>query len=1049
MKYFYTRAADPEARGKTPQHLYKWASAHTTLQALLKWAYVGGYAFATGIFDLDADLIDGEKTHRNARLWLGTEIVLIDIDHTELSLEDIKADPYVKAHAGAVFPSSSHSHYNTKAHILFPLKDRITDARQYKEVVTEIQSKLSFPTDRATLNPTLPTFGTVYTHPEMRDHDKTLDDGLCWINKKCEPLDFHVILAERLARGEYLPVVDEIEIHKNADLSRRVQNHLSAQTEQQTHVVLDALRFALTDEWGEQDRDERLTLIMAAFHGSNDPRVLDTFITYSSPRWDSSTQKANLVYWWENHKPRAGGLTVATLFALAREQGWLRTSSIELREYEEIEYEEIGDFLIRDDLPDRLLLKSPTGTGKTNGAIRLLKKLGEGARAIFFSPSIKLCHALSAELTRSGIDNTLYIDGTQTKDSETLRRAQVLVTTLQTYAVKAYTAGIKVEEYDLVVLDECDELLSAFVRSGISGKLAPPSHVDKLQARLGIDALANLFKNAKRVFLLDGTMTDLSRYIMKAWAGEHAVGVYVNTYTREKANVTIYGSLQTIRDEIVHNAALNKRLVIACDTKAEAGLIEKLLYITEAAKPEEVIRITGDTAADVRVLSFFDNVEQGASEYRIVIYNSAMGSGVSIINTTPDVLYLIASYLPPRKLLQILNRYRVQKEVRAYVRFSENLYSGGIAERYIQIQDAAQAEEILSGLDRLDREDIAKVVSNAALLVATDEFEQRRSIREFLIQLLKDEGREISFHASESVRYEKEVIEAKELIQQAKEEIRSSWRQVAPIKRGQAFPKNMTPEDVARGLLHGYISEIFPEYNETKLEDHEIAKLAINFGKKRGTLKRWLNPDLVMNTTLAEMQDRRKETVAFRLYYIRIELITCLGILFPSLEDKYDDDDIYDRAREFNLSVRERETAFDLIAPLDRKYSIIDHSTDDVVEKAIKFARVILKSIGLGIKRTNGKRVNGESRIRRSRVTHINDLYNFVLLSGIGSVEDVQDFNLARFTQAHLEIQKAMKAYKRFSDNDKNEVAETLNILDSVSFPTAVQLQKDRQGVFQ
>src|SRR5690606_28244964 len=180
----------------------------------------------------------------------------------------------------------------------------------------------------------------------------------------------------------------------------------------------------------------------------------------------------------------------------------------------------------------------------------------------------------------------------------------------------------------------------------------------------GMDALAAVFQKAKQVLLLDGTATELSRYVMESWSPRGSTGVYVNTFTRDKAPVTLYSHLAGMRDDIVTQAAEGKRLVIATDTKSEANLIETLLVLSEAAKREEILRVTADTAADHRVNEFFKDVEAGAKQYRIVIYNSAMGSGVSIVDTCPDVLYLISTYLAPRKLLQILNRYRRQSDVR-------------------------------------------------------------------------------------------------------------------------------------------------------------------------------------------------------------------------------------------------------------------------------------------------------------------------------------------------------------------------------------------------
>lgn len=1034
MEYSYTRAADPLARGKSPHHLYAWEDSRTTIKDLINWAYVNGMAFCTGIYDLTANLESGERTHRNLRLWRGAELLLIDLDRVDgWSLTDIINDPFVQRHAGAAFPSSSYSENNVKAHILFPLKERITEAAQYRGVIRWVMSQLSFPADPATSNPTLPTFGTVFTHPDMKKFPKSTEDGLCWINDNPDPLDPPITFSS-----------DVEDSHVSSDISRRARKHAESRPDQRTPVVLDALKYALDKEWGEQDRDERLKLIMAAYQGSSDYAVMEAFLDYSSPRWDSSKQRASLPTWWEHHTPREGGLTIATLFAFARANGWLRTSSIELRDYQEIHYEEISDFLLLEDLPDRVLLKSQTGTGKTNGAIALLKKMQaeKEVKAIFFSPSIKLCHALSAALTRSGVENTLYIDGNKTKDGDTLREAQVLVTTLQTFAVKAYGSGVDVKSYDLVILDECDELLSAFVRSGISGKLAAPSHVDKNQARLGVEALSDLFKYAGRILMLDGTMTDLSRYIALSWSEDHSVGIYVNTFTREKAPVTIYGNVQVIRDEIIQRVAAGAKTVIACDTKAEANLIEKILFLTEAVKPDELIRITGDTASDPRVMAFFDDVEQGAKDYRVVIYNSAMGSGVSILETTPDLFYLIAEYLTPRKLLQMLNRYRVQTEVRAYVRHSENLYATGVQDRFKLLQDAARAEEILIGLNRLERDPLSKVVSNAAILVATDEFEQRRSVREFFAQLLLNEGREVSYHFSEAVIYEDETKEAREMIKQAKDDIRATWRSVPPIKRGEAFPKDLDPNDIARGLLHGYITEIFPNHDKTDIEDHEIARLALSMGRYRGLIRRWLNPDYIMNTTLAELQDRRKETVAFRLYYIRVELLTLLGELFPDVHGKYDDQDMSSRAAKFNELVRDRSAAYDMIAPVEHKISAIEDEEDQEVDKAIRYARIILKSVGLSLKRSNGRRLEGEKRDRRTRVTKLEDLYNFLLLSNIGKVESVDRFNRDRFTLAHSKTKSVIKSFLKFSPVEQNEVLETMNTLDIITFPMAVKSQE-------
>src|SRR5690606_14643211 len=257
----------------------------------------------------------------------------------------------------------------------------------------------------------------------------------------------------------------------DGDLPKRVQSHLEATPEKQTEVVLEALSYALKGGWGERDRYGRMPLIMSAFAGSNDTRVRDAFLNCSGEAWDASTQRETFETWWKQHVPRKGGINVGLLFREARKHGWLQKSSVELSNYTEIYAEEVSEWLLTGTLPSRVLLKSGTGTGKTLAAIALLKTMTE-PKAIFFAPSIKLCMNLSASISKAGIENTLYIDGRKTKDAATLKEAKVLVTTLQTFAVKAFASGVRINDYDLVVMDECDELLSAFVRSGIGGKLA-------------------------------------------------------------------------------------------------------------------------------------------------------------------------------------------------------------------------------------------------------------------------------------------------------------------------------------------------------------------------------------------------------------------------------------------------------------------------------------------------------------------------------------------------------------------------------------------------
>lgn len=1025
MQIKYTQSKDPLALGKAPHHLTKWQHAASTIEELVAWAYVEGRAFAAGVFDLDADLLPTEHTHKVARLWQGSQLIVIDIDEGTTTLQDIRNDETVKKHAACVMPSSSHGHAQTKAHIVFVLDRFITDARTYKQLGLALAEQLSFPVDTSTLTPSQAIYGTVYTHDSLKNHVRSLDDGLVWIND-----------AVQLVQTEDLTAAQAL----SNDLAKRTKAHANATPEAQTDVVLEALDHALGAGWGEQPRERRLQTIMSAFVGSNHSSVLDKFLSYSSPRWDVSNQKMKLADWWQHHQPRPDGLTVASLFAEARAAGWLQNSTSELQGATPIHVKEVADWLLNVTLPPRVLLKSGTGTGKTQAAIRLLQRmqLEADVKAVFFAPSIKLCHALSASLNHAGVTNTLYIEeGQRTKDKDTLQRASVLVTTLQTFAIKAFDTKTI---YDLVVIDECDELLSAFVRSGINRRLTNASHVDSQQARRGVEALRHLFETSKQVLLLDGTMTELSRYLMHQWTTK-TVGVYENTYTRSKAPVTLYGTLQALRGDFVASVAAGRRVVAACDTKAEAALLEMLLLLSEAATKDEVLRVTSETAADPRVTEFFRDVEAGAARYRVVIYNSAMGSGVSIVNTVPDDLYLFATYLTPRKLLQILNRYRQQKDVYAFVQQRETLYSQSVRQRYDAMQLTAQTEEIMLKLKRVQREGVAQVVSDAALIVANDEWSQSRATRDFFISLLRGDGREVRQHYTDEAQYTEEITEAREVLKALRDDVKAGWRSVEPIRRGDSFPQGLTDDEVARGLLHGYITDLFPSLDGTGLDDATIADLALRFGPRRGIIRNWLQPERVINNTVTELQSKRRESVTYRLYLARVELLTLVQVLFPDIDSHYDDMMLEEQASRFLHEIMLRKVAYDLIASRGKDLDTVLHSNNSTVQKAIIIARVILRSVGLTLKRGQGRRKQNEQRDRRTSLSNLNELVQFVRLSGWNDAA-LSQWNRPAFIQALQEAQLVTPQYEALTSTQKQEVIETLETVDNVLFVDAVNLYK-------
>jgi hypothetical protein len=1044
----YTLNREPDAIGKNPHTLNTrlWERTQGTLTDLVDWAYVQGRTFAPGLFDL-SPLRPDEVTPRTAERWIGADIIVVDIDDAPgWTYEEVIGLEFNKKYLAAAFPSSRYCSDYIKLHLVYLLNSRMSQPIQYKEVGRYIASQLEVKVDTSTLTPNQPIYGTVYTEPSMIGTERTLEDDLVYINLDAELILPHEALAARLAEGVYQPSVPSPNLlSPDETLNKRVKAHYEATFETRTRVTLEALSYALTPEWGELSRDERMTLIMSAYAGSNDEEVRDAFLEYSSPRWDSSSQKMNLSGWWMTHKPKPNGLTVATLFYLARQNGWLRYSSVELTGFTEIYSEEVGDWLTElDPIPARMLLRSGTGTGKTLGAIRLLKKLGT-PKSIFFAPSVKLCMALSASLLKCGVENTLYIEKNRTKDSDTLKSAQVLVTTLQTFATKVLNQ-VDISSYEYVVIDESDELFSSFVRSGVGAKIANASHVTRAQASSGMEALSKLCKLSKYVLCFDGTATNLSRYLLEALS-DTPISIYANTYVRDKAPVTLAPDLNSIRDLAFNSVKSGAKVVIATDTKDEAELIEETLILGGAASKDETLRITGDTIYDKRVNEFFGDVEAGAKAYRVIIYNSAMGSGVSITETVPDVLIFIGTYLSPRKLIQMLNRYRIQSKVYAYIAPRESLYGDTVDTKYKRLNAAIQRETELSGLRLKERVKLSTIVTHAALLSANDEFDQLRSVKDFMVRLLTEDGRDV-YHLRRlnlSVSVTNALDEARDYLTALDERVLNEWRSVPPLGRDSAIPEGYNGETIAKGVLHNTIVKEVPDY-ETKAEnlnlsDDELALAVLKFRKYKWTLDKFLKPESLLTFASKELYDSRRELVTLKLYMARVELLSLVGYIIPDTSKTYQVDNLLG-VDKFLAEVGSRRSVYDMVASSHLNYESVLEREDDINEAALKLAGGIVKSIGLSLKRKNGKRKGGESRVREVYVEGLDSLKLYLTLRG-ECVKDIQ-FEPIKFEKFSNDVKAVSKRFSSMSSENQNQILQTLQTLENVTLEDALNLLDSR-----
>jgi hypothetical protein len=1017
---------NPSCRGKDRYTVGndQWQQADFTKTSYLNWQYIAGFAIAPGLFDV-AELAPDEKTQKIDARWQGSELIIVDVDDYEGdTLTDALKSDFVRTHCFAAYPSSSYTPTLRKYHFAFLLSVLVTDAKAYSRLAQHIAAQFPMPTDKALTRPSQAVYGTVFT---KHAHSKALDDGLCYLNEQTQNIDTMAVL-RALARQDNLSGVGAAVLTQDV-VSGRAEKHYEQSEIVRERVTLEALEYALLN-WEDKDYQGRLSLCLAARDGANTQAVMQVLLDRDAGYAWLSRKFTDFSDWWAQEQ--SGDTTVATLFFQARQNGWLQTTSVDLQQndYEPIAAQGIDAWLAERPTPQRALIVSPTGTAKTLGAIAELKRLGT-PKAVFFAPSIKLCTDLSAKLTAHGVTNTLYIDAGNTKDADTLAAANVLVTTLQTFAIKLVSHGIDLSQYRYAVVDESDELIGAFVRAEAGRTLGYGSHVNRLQSQWGMYTLKRIMQEVEHVLFFDATATRLSLQTMRRFCpiGKQPQ-CFLNEVTRPKAGVVMLPSVYDARRVALEAALRGHTLVVASDTRKEAELLAMYMLATGAVEADELITITGATHYDKRVATFLEDVEAGAKKYRIIIYNSAMGSGVSITETMPDVFVQIATYVSPRKNLQILNRFRRQHLVFAYVPGYENLYHETLQDK-LQRLDASLANEVsILGAKHTDRDALARDIKALAALSVRDEYEQRRAPRDLYTALLARDGRTVSYHdtALADDQFKARFKQAYRLLAERAERVVSQWRSVPPISRENPPGDDATAEDIAKGLLHGRIDRMI-DLDKADLPDDKIALLVLTYGRYIYNVERWLKLGKAVGASLDELTDDRRADVTLRLYVGRLELVSLLGLLIPDAHAQVDMATLRQNAPLFVREVQLRAPVFNSLAGRKRNFvdDIAARKNDDV-ELAVAYAKVILKSLGLSLRRKNGKR-QGAERQRLLYCAGAQDVLTLLRWRGVQA--DSIQFVRSDYDAAILDARESVAIFNELGRQEQRDVTSRLRDMDT------------------
>lgn len=749
----------------------------------------------------------------------------------------------------------------------------------------------------------------------------------------------------------------EVGYRASREGSNHIHRHYAQELDKRIKDTREALDWALQPN---MDYERWTVLWMAAYHATDGSvEVRDYILGHPSVVWsDGQRGKDKFCRDWDNHVPREEGVTAASLFYYARQNGWLTTSTADVDDEADvlIHYEKVSEWIDSvPQLPRHALVMSQTGSGKTWGFKALYNRAGH-PKSLVLVPSIRLALDMAKKLRAMGLPAEAYRDEDtqQIRDEVDLVNAHILVTTLQTFTRRVYAEGFGImNRYGLVWLEECDQLLRSFSRS--LGEDA--SHVTQAQSVVGFSALQEAFRSGAYVWGVDATATRVSVEAFNTLSGNYQF--VKNTWVTKKPDVVMMPDRMTGYAIIASSLQQGKSVVVACDTKSEAELVVQTMVEAGYVREAEALAVTADTGLlDDRVLAFSTDANAEASKYRLLSYNSAMASGVSVDGFIPDVVVLFASgYLTPRVVLQLLNRYRKQYHVFAYYNQNRRSYHVTKYEEILQRANDLMIEEAeYAYLLVANRTDMALLRDRLRAIAIEDEQQQRRSPYAFFIKLLEKDGREVK--EAMPIVIQRVVDAAKTTSERRKSErgeLAQTWRQVPPYKDVKQMPATYDLMDIKRSLVHAWVKDALNGNVPQDENPQYVYETLRSLHRKSGALTAFVRQSEAVRRAERGLADKERARLSLSPTISRVVLASSLRYIFNEPQEGLTDEELEVRALPFMRVIEDNARLYHAVIRSQDKslMAIRERYPNDVRSQAIAVIKNIATTMGMRVRKTS------------------------------------------------------------------------------------------------
>ncbi len=623
----------------------------TTLKDLAKHIINNGgafsYQFAGGI--------------RRTSNFLCSDFLAVDIDAGS-TIDEALAKPIVQQYCSLLYTTPSHSPDRHRFRLVFVLPRTITVANELIAAARSLSRRLGgdlSATDGARI-----FYGSTNCHYEIFDREIS-----------------HEFLEELIADGLVKPESDSIADASLIAASRSAQK-LEREMELKTNknVLKKLIDFTET------------TPVYCPFHDDDNPSAFVSINAKGSTFFHCKT--CQLTRWMQGSvSPVYDFHSFEKTIRDLKENPIKSKTENPLELFFEVDTQWVAknihfqqqQYLQLDEIKDGLMfIKSPKGSGKTTFLSKALEKIiysnqsqrldiyednsDEAFEPIYTEKRVLLIghrQALIRDLcNRLGLNCYLDVaDKTKADISHSQKRYGVCLDSLM---------KVKDNKYDIVVIDEVEQVLSHFLSDTIG-----------LERSNLFQIFEKLIKNAKSIVALDAdlgwvsfaTLTKLANAKDIDASDSPPVNIYINEWKPEQKELYLYGSKNQLINHIKLNIIGGKRIFVSSNSKTRISNLEMAIQelAKELEKPIKVMTITSENSKNKEIQKFITNIKDEILNYQVVLSSPSLGTGVDITfengNSEIDCVYGIYENKinSHTEIDQQLSRVRNPKEVHVWI----------------------------------------------------------------------------------------------------------------------------------------------------------------------------------------------------------------------------------------------------------------------------------------------------------------------------------------------------------------------------------------------